>query len=84
MLEGIEDLTVEAIRIGVGSNEAKGASASIMYSVPQEHRDWLLKLIADGLTTDDALEVIAKSIALRTDKVTRESRPEIENPFRRS
>ena len=77
-------MTIEAIQIGVGSNEAKGVSASIMYSVPPEHRDRLIKLISDGLTTNDALEVIAKSIALRTDKVTRDSRPEIENPFRSS
>ena len=75
-------MTTDAIRIDVKSEDARGVSASIMYSVSPEHEDWLVKLISDGFTTDDALEVIAISIALRTDKVTRNSRPEIENPFR--
>jgi hypothetical protein len=72
----------EAIRInGLKSDKIRGVSASVMYSVPVESRVQLSNLIADGLTTEDALEVIAGSISLRTDRVTRVSRVQNENPF---
>lgn len=76
-------MTREAVtRIPVHSKNVRGIAASIMYSIPPEHRDWLDTLIASGMTTDDALEVIARGISLRIGKVVQETRPKVENPFR--
>ena len=68
------------------SSKVRGVSASVMYGIREEDRDRLVILIADGLTTDEALEVIALTVSDRTGKIVRESRrvADNENPFRPS
>ena len=74
---------VDAIRVPVSDAQARGTSASIMYAIPEEGREQLNDLIAFGMTTEEALEVLARSMARRTERVVREtSSRRIANPFR--
>lgn len=68
------------------SSKVRGVSASVMYGIREEDRDKVVSLISEGLTLDDALEVIALTVSNRTGKIVRESRRrfENENPFRSS
>lgn len=71
--------SIEATRILVKGNRARGADASVLYGLDESSRSYVVKLIEQGMTLEEALKKMTDRVAI-PQQIPQENRKRAE-PF---